>query len=131
MPTPVSLYFTSMNALDSSGMVSAFADDGFGERRAAGVLGSETITRRADREIDGNKAFNAKFTEAQSHHGGYIVKAEVDGEYDKTGLPIHWCSPSTSPWTATRSVASSSRPTSPATKGPTARTDHRIPSPVR
>ncbi len=26
-------------------------------------------------------------SDAKAHHGDYIVSAEVDGEYDKTGLP--------------------------------------------
>ena len=49
--------------------------------------GPESIKRWADRESVGDRVITTRFVEAKEHYGDYIVSAEVDGEYDKTGLP--------------------------------------------
>ena len=87
MPTPVRQYFTAMNAFDSSGMVSGFADDAVVNDIQREFWGPKSIQRWADRESAGDKAVTTKFTDVREHHGDYIVGAELDGEYDKTGLP--------------------------------------------
>jgi len=107
MPAPVRDYFTAMNALDSAGMVAAFAGDGLVNDIQRELWGPEAIKRWADRESIGDKVAWTTFTDAKAHRGGYIVSAEVDCEYDKTGLPdpLRSCSPSTSPSKTTRSPA--------------------------
>ena len=87
MPAPVQDYFTAMNALDSTGMVAPFTSDGLVNDIQREFWGSEAIKRWADRESVGDKVVWKAFTDAKDHHGDYIVSAEVDGEYDKTGLP--------------------------------------------
>jgi ketosteroid isomerase-like protein len=87
MPACVRQYFTAMNAFDGSGMVSAFADDAVVNDVQREFLGHQSIQRWTDREIVGDKVVTTKFTETREHHGDYFVSAEIDGEYDKTGLP--------------------------------------------
>ena len=87
MPTPVRQYFTAMNAFDGPGMVSAFADDAVVNDIQREFLGHQSIQRWVDRESVGDKVVTTKFTETREHHGDYFVSAEIDGEYDKTGLP--------------------------------------------
>lgn len=87
MPAPVRDYFTAMNALDSAGMAAPFVSDGLVNDIRREFWGSEAIKRWADRESIGDKVVWKTFTDAKTHHGDYIVSAEVDGDYDKTGLP--------------------------------------------
>ena len=87
MPAPVRDYFTAMNALDSAGMVAVFTSDGLVNDIQREFWGPEAIKRWADRESVGDKVVWKAFTDPMAHHGDYIVSAEVDGEYDKTGLP--------------------------------------------
>jgi hypothetical protein len=87
MPAPVRAYFTAMNALDSAGMVAPFTEDGLVNDIQREFWGPEAIKRWADKESVGDKVVWTSFRDPTSHHGDYIVSAEVDGEYDKTGLP--------------------------------------------
>jgi hypothetical protein len=87
MPAPVRDYFTAMNALDSAGMVAPFTSDGLVNDIQREFWGPEAMKRWADRESIGDRVVWTSFTDAKAHHGDYIVSAEVDGEYDKTGLP--------------------------------------------
>jgi hypothetical protein len=87
MPTPVRAYFDAMNNLDSAHMVAVFTADGLVNDIQREFWGPESIKRWADRESVGDRTITTRFVEAKEHYGDYIVSAEVDGEYDKTGLP--------------------------------------------
>jgi hypothetical protein len=87
MPTPVRAYFDAVNNLDSAGMVAVFPADGLVNDIQREFWGPESIKRWADRESVGDRVITTRFVEAKEHYGDYIVSAEVDGEYDKTGLP--------------------------------------------
>lgn len=87
MPAAVRSYFTAMNAFDSADMAAVFTSDGLVNDIQREFWGPEAIKRWADRESIADKVVWTAFTDAKAHHGDYIVSAEVDGEYDKTGLP--------------------------------------------
>jgi hypothetical protein len=87
LPAPIRHYFTAMNNLDSAGMAAVFPDDGLVNDIQREFWGPESIKRWADKESIGDKVVTTRFLEAKEHYGDYIVSAEVDGEYDKTGLP--------------------------------------------
>lgn len=87
MPGPVRDYFQAMNRYDSAGMVAAFTTDGLVNDVQREFWGPQSIKRWTDKEIVGEKVIITKFVEAKTQHGDYIVSAEFDGEYDKTGLP--------------------------------------------
>ena len=87
MPAPVRAYFEAMNKYDSAGMVAAFSTDALINDVQREFWGPESIKRWTVKEIVGDKVITTKFVEAKAHHGDYIVSAEFDGEYDKTGVP--------------------------------------------
>jgi hypothetical protein len=87
MPAPVRDYFTAMNNFDSAGIAAVFPDDGLVNDIQREFWGPESITRWAEKESVGDKVVTTKFLDAKHHYRDYIVSAEVDGEYDKTGLP--------------------------------------------
>lgn len=86
LPAPISAYFTAMNNFDSAGMAAVFPDDGLVNDIQREFLGTESIKRWAEKESAGDKVVTTKFVDVKEHYGDYIVSAEVDGEYDKTGL---------------------------------------------
>jgi hypothetical protein len=87
MPAPVAAYLTAMNAFDGAGMVAPFATDGLVNDIQREFWGPGAIRRWVDKESVGDKVVWTRITAAREHHGDCIVEAEVDGEYDKTGLP--------------------------------------------
>ncbi|GII52137.1 hypothetical protein Pth03_05260 [Planotetraspora thailandica] len=87
MPTPVARYFTGMNALDGDAMAAAFAEDGMVNDIRREFLGRDAIRRWAEEESVAAKVVVTRFVQARAHHGDWIADVEVDGEYDKTGLP--------------------------------------------
>ena len=68
-------------------IVAPFTSDGLVNDIQREFWGPESIKRWADRESIGDKVVWKAFTDPMTHHGDYIVSAEIDGEYDKTGLP--------------------------------------------
>ncbi|MEU6586223.1 nuclear transport factor 2 family protein [Nocardia sp. NPDC046763] len=87
MPPPVHRYFEAMNRLDGSGMAAPFPADGLVNDIQREFWGPDAIKRWADKESVGDNVVVTKYVEAKEHYGDYIVSAEVDGDYDKTGLP--------------------------------------------
>jgi len=58
--------------------------------------GKPAIKEWAKRDIIGER-LTMNVTEVISHYGNFIVTVNVDGNYDRRGLPdIRWCSPSIS-----------------------------------
>jgi hypothetical protein len=87
LPAPIRDYFIAMNNLDSAGMVALFPHDGLINDIQREFWGPESIKRWVDKESVGDKVVTTKLLEVKEHYGDFIVSAEVDGEYDKTGLP--------------------------------------------
>ena len=87
MPAPVREFFDAMNRHDTAGMVALFPADGLINDVQRDFWGPAAITRFLDREVSGDKVVATRVVESKEHHGDFIVSVEVDGEYDKTGLP--------------------------------------------
>ena len=87
MPAPVRSYFEAMNRYDRDGVVRAFAEDALVNDVQREFWGSESISRWTEKEIVGEKVIATKFVAAKTDYGDYIVSAEFDGDFDKTGLP--------------------------------------------
>ena len=87
MPVPVREFFDAMNRHDTAGMVALFPADGLINDIQRDFWGPAAITRFLDREIIGDKVVARRVVESKEHHGDFIVSVEVDGDYDKTGLP--------------------------------------------
>jgi hypothetical protein len=87
MPAPVRAYFEAMNNYDNAAMVAVFSTDALVNDVQREFWGPESITGWSAKEIVADKVHTTKFVEAKAHHGNYLVSAEFDGDYDKTGLP--------------------------------------------
>jgi ketosteroid isomerase-like protein len=86
LPAPVLGYFDFSNKGDLNGLVGCFADDALVNDQHREIRGKASIRHWADREIIGSKV-KKTIVEAVSHHGDFIVRAKVDGDFDRTGLP--------------------------------------------
>jgi len=79
-------YVRSINDHDSGAFITLFADDAFVSDVGREVRGLVAIKEWGDRDI-----FEAQVTlqviEVAERNGATIVTAEVDGNFDRTGLP--------------------------------------------
>src|SRR5580704_7252077 len=72
LPSPVSAYVEATNAFNLDRFIAAFADDAVVNDHRDEFVGKEQIRAWAAREIIGDHV---------------ALKAEVDGDFDKKGLP--------------------------------------------
>jgi hypothetical protein len=84
LPTPVRRYIAATNAFDADELIAVFADDALVNDNRREFWGTDAIRRWSDREIIG---VTMRVTASRAHYGDVIVHAEMDGNYDKTGLP--------------------------------------------
>jgi hypothetical protein len=87
IPGPVLEFFDAMNKHDTAGIVALFRPDGLINDVQREFWGTAAMTRFVDREISGDKVVATRVVGAKEHYGDYIIAVEVDGDYDKTGLP--------------------------------------------
>ena len=87
IPAPVREFFDAMNKHDTPGIVALFPADGLINDVQREFWGPAAMTRFVDREISGVKVVATRVVESKEHYGDYIISVEVDGDYDKTGLP--------------------------------------------
>lgn len=85
-PSPVSAYVAATNSFDLDGLVALFDDDALVNDHRDEFIGKERIRAWAAREIIGDhvvlKVVNQRVV------GNHVaLKAEVDGDFDKKGLP--------------------------------------------
>jgi|ERR1700680_3082390 hypothetical protein len=86
LPAPVQGYIAASNAFDGDALIGWFADDAFVNDARREFWGKQAIRAWLDREIIGDKV-TMDVTATSEHCGEVIVRAVMDGEYDKTGLP--------------------------------------------
>ncbi len=67
-------------------LMATFTDDALVNDVSREFWGSDKIRPWLEREITGAKV-TMDVVEVIEHHGDIIVRAEIDGEFDKTGLP--------------------------------------------
>jgi hypothetical protein len=84
--TAVTDFIEANNAFDGDAVIAAFAPDALVNDNHREFRGAESIRRWIDKEIVGAKV-TLEVTETKQHHGVHIVRAQVDGLFDKTGLP--------------------------------------------
>jgi hypothetical protein len=66
--------------------MATFTDDALVNDVSREFWGSDKIKPWIEREITGAKV-TMDVVEVIEHHGDIIVRAEIDGQFDKTGLP--------------------------------------------
>ena len=86
LPVPVSAFIRATNTLDLDMLLATFADDALVNDQLHDVWGAQAIRQWAARELIGVRT-TLYVVKVVEHYGHTIVTANVDGDYDKRGLP--------------------------------------------
>src|SRR5271167_4657322 len=86
LPTLVAAYVEATNSFDLERLMSTFAEDALVNDQLRDYWGKPTIREWAKRDIIGER-LTMNVTKVINHYGNFIVTANVDGNYDKRGLP--------------------------------------------
>jgi ketosteroid isomerase-like protein len=86
LPAPVASYVLAANAFDLEALLAPFAHDAVVNDQLREYWGREAIKGWAARDLIGEHVTMYVVTAVQ-HYGNAIVTANVDGDYDKRGLP--------------------------------------------
>lgn len=86
MPKAVIAFIRATNAFDLSGVLNALADDALVNDQFKSYWGKSAIREWALRDVVGDR-LTMYVSSATKHYKCTIVTANVDGEYEKSGLP--------------------------------------------
>ena len=86
LPAPVSAYLEATNSFNLDGFVALFDDDALVNDHRDEFIGKERIRAWAAREIIGDHV-TLKVVSQRAVGNHVTLKAEVDGDFDKKGLP--------------------------------------------
>ena len=86
LPSLVAAYVEATNNFDLERLMSTFAEDALVNDQLRDYWGKSTIREWAKRDIIGER-LTMNVTKVISHYGNFIATANVDGNYDKRGLP--------------------------------------------
>jgi hypothetical protein len=86
LPPLVAAYVQATNSFDLDGLLAAFADDALVNDQLRDYWGKPAIREWAARDIIGER-LTMHVVKIVEHYGHFIVTANVDGDYDKRGLP--------------------------------------------
>jgi hypothetical protein len=86
VPPLVAVYVEATNSFDLERLVATFADDALVNDQLRDYWGQPAIREWARRDIIGER-LTMNVTKVIDHHGNFIVTANVDGDFDKRGLP--------------------------------------------
>jgi len=86
LPPPVAVYVAATNAFDADALVACFESGALVNDQLRDFWGVDAIRTWAECEIVGVK-MTMQVVNVVEHFGEVILTANVDGEFDKTGLP--------------------------------------------
>src|SRR5580700_2021167 len=86
VPPLVAVYVEATNGFDLERLVAAFADDALVNDQLRDYWGKTAIRDWAERDIIGERLTIA-VTKVVKHYDNFIVTADIDGNFDKRGLP--------------------------------------------
>jgi hypothetical protein len=86
LPPLVAAYVEATNSFDLERLLAAFADDALDNDQLRDYSGREAIREWAARDIIG-QGLTMEVTSAIEHYGNFIITANVNGTFDKRGLP--------------------------------------------
>ena len=86
LPTLVAAYVEASNNFDLERLMSTFAEDALVNDQLRDYWGKPAIREWAKRDIIGER-LTMNVTKVINHYDSFIVTANVDGNYDKRGLP--------------------------------------------
>jgi len=87
MPAPVAAYVEATNSFDAESLLACFADESLVNDQLRDYWGLGAIRAWIQREVIGVR-LTMKVVKVVQHFGDAIVTAEMDGDYDKAGLPV-------------------------------------------
>jgi hypothetical protein len=82
----VAAYVRATNSFDLERLMITFAEGALVNDQLRDYWGKPAITEWAKRDIIGER-LTMNVTKVINHYGNFIVTADVDGNYDKRGLP--------------------------------------------
>jgi hypothetical protein len=82
----VAEHIAAVNAFDTERIVATFAPDAYVNDNQREIGGTDAIRAFMAKEFVGDHV-TMQVREVIDHHGDIIVRAQYDGEYDKTNLP--------------------------------------------
>jgi hypothetical protein len=85
-PIPIVAFIEATNRRDLNGLVDAFADDALVNDQLQDYWGRGEIEGWATRDIIGER-LSMDVVHTREHHRHLILTANVDGNFDKRGLP--------------------------------------------
>jgi len=86
LPAPVSAYIAATNHFDIDALMAAFSEDALVNDHRNEFAGRDMIRDWAQREIVGDRV-TMQVTGATCRGNAVAVTANIDGNFDKTGLP--------------------------------------------
>ena len=86
LPPMVAAYVDATNSFDPERLMATFAEDALVNDQLRDYWGKPSIREWAKRDIIGER-LTMNVTKVIKHYGNFIVTANVDGNYDKRGLP--------------------------------------------
>ena len=86
LPPPVAAYVEATNNFDLERLLDTFAEDALVNDQLRDYWGKSAIRVWAKRDII-DERLTMNVTKVINHYGNSIVTANVDGNYDKRGLP--------------------------------------------
>ena len=86
LPTLVAAYVAASNNFDLERLMSSFAEDALVNDQLRDYWGKPAIREWAKRDIIGER-LTMNVTKVINHYDNFIVTANVDGNFDKRGLP--------------------------------------------
>jgi len=86
LPTLVAAYVEATNSFDLERLLVTFAEDALVNDQLRDYWGKPSIREWAKRDIVGER-LTMNVTKVINHYDNFIVTANVDGNYDKRGLP--------------------------------------------
>ena len=87
LPPLVAAYVEATNSFDLERLMATFAEDALVNDQLRDYWGKLAIREWAKRDIIGER-LTMNVTRVINHYGNFIVTANVDGNYDKRGLPV-------------------------------------------
>jgi hypothetical protein len=86
LPPLMAAYVEATNSFDLERLLVTFAEDALVNDQLRDYWGKPAITEWAKRDIIGDR-LTMNVTKVINHYGNFIVTANVEGDYDKRGLP--------------------------------------------
>jgi hypothetical protein len=86
LPPLIAAFVEAANDFDLDRLMGTFSDDALVNDQLRDYWGKAAIRNWAERDIIGER-LTITVTKVVSHHGNFVVTANVDGDFDKRGLP--------------------------------------------